>query len=417
MDTDYTKRPVQPKTKFYEKQLIPVIFTVIFVLIYLFPMGKINAYIPYYMIGLLFILLFVQNGMKITIRHTFLWVTVYGLLANFFIATAVFDYSFAWAIKTSLFFLVPFMSVCIGVVLANRYPHLKWNYILFVILLAELIVCLLQSYGGSRGYYLISLFGSEKYTSSYYIAGTDKRALGTFGNPNLCGVGCAILALLLLNGNRNRAIRLAVLAMTAVIILLTKSRTSLVVFLLVLFLNYTKLFDKKVSLFKRAVGVAASVLFMAVAYYLFVKYVDRDISVAAMEDRFTIWRNLLANSYTTNVEKTVGKLFGLGVTRLKALEDCDNEYLYFYMSTGIIGSLIMIAEIVSVALASFRIEDQADRIVCLSLIAVWFMVAISSNFFTSYMLAFVSFLYIGFALAKAAALRKQGEIHEKDPDR
>ena len=372
----------------------------LFLLIYVYPIGRFNAFIPYFFIGFFFALLLVFNNFTIKTKGSFLLVTIYAFLLNSIMSTLVYDVSLLASLRTFLFFVVPFLAIQLGFFIFKVWPAFSFKKIAFILLCIELVICMIQVSRSDVGYMFMSLFGSEKYTSTYFMAGTVIRSIGTIGNPNDCGVLSSILLLVILNSRTKKYHNFLAILFSFIIIILTRSRSAMIIYGIVLFLSITKLFILKVNSLKRAQLIVLTAILLFLAYLLYDKYVSRDISFDSLSSRIYIWKNVIKNSYITTSDKFFGGLFGMGITHIKSLEAMDNEYLFLFMSLGIVGSTLLLKDVISLFIASFKIKNSSNRVVCLIIFIIWILNSFVSVFFTSYLFTIISFSFIGFSIAK-----------------
>lgn len=384
-----------------------MIFIAAILLVYLYPIARFNAYIPYIIIGLLFIFTVGKNNFKINFHNCFFLISIYVIVSNLVIYSLMFNASIVSAISTSVFFLVPFFSVQIGNCIGTQIKKFPFEMVAFILICLEGLVVLIQNVGGSIGLQLTQMYGGDKYSLIYAVVGHRIRCVGTLGNPNALGIASLIFMSIVLCKSRNRIVKTFTLIITSAIILMSMSRTAFVLELIVLVVIYGSFFNRNVSNAKKLRNI---LIVAAVIYFLFMFYsslVSRNLSADAFNDRIEIWNRLFGEiKGGTATQRTIGTVFGFGVSHVKDLGAVDNEYIYMLASTGVIGMVIWLFSIAQLA-GRLRIFNDENKSVCVCLLVLWLVSSITGSFFTVYSLSFITFLFWGYSTAV-------GKVDNKD---
>lgn len=375
------------------------LFTVFVFLVYMYPASQWNGYIPFVLIGVLFLVSLIWNGFVLNVSGCFFLFTLYALISNLILYPLMTNSSLIKAILSSLFLLIPFFSFQIGKHLGIRVKDFPFVKVAFIIICIEFIVIVLQNVSGSIGFTLIQIYGGDKYSLAYTIAGSKVRCIGTFGNPNTLGVAMLVFLSVILIKSKNRLIRILALVLTTVIILFTFSRTAFVLELIVLVLVYGRLLDSGISGGRRIRNLILIALAIFLLYGIYTRVVSREISYAAMGGRISIWKRLLKSidEDARPAGVALRTIFGRGVSYVKGFEDTDNEYLFVYLATGIVGLALWLSELLIIVRRTFSLKAE-NRMIGISVLVLWLVSVLASSFYTNYLLSFFSFSIWGYLM-------------------
>lgn len=385
------------------------LYTIIFLLVYLYPISMWNAYIPYVLIGVMFLVAIFQSGGVIRCRNDFFWFSFYAFISNIILYPLMHNASIIEAVQSSLFILIPFFAIQIGKNIRNRTSSFDFSRIVFLLICVEFFISCIQSFGGTLGLRMMQMYGGDKYSLTYAMAGSRIRSIGTFGNPNALGVGMLIFLVIVLCSCKKKSIRVCSIVLTTVVILASLSRTAFLVELITMVLIYGGWFDSRVSAVKKIRNLILVAISIYILFELYGMFVGRDLSTDSLQDRVLMWKRIFDSVKDNSTARTIiGTLAGQGVSYVKSMGPVDNEYVHLLVSTGIIGSVMYVVSLLdNVRVIHFM--DSDDKKICIIHLVIWLLTSVTASFFMAYIVSFMAFVYWGYALENTYRPRELAE--------
>ncbi len=377
-------------------------------LVFVIPVGIVNGYIPYLIIGIVFVGLIISNHYHIECNGCFFIFTVYMHLTNILMSCVFTDYDIFYVLRSSLFLLVPFMAIQFGKIYARHNWNIDFVKFSMILLFVELVFAIIQHTNNTVGALSSLYFGSEKYYITYIEVGHVLRSIGTFGNPNSLGTGVLICLALILNLSDDKKNHVLALVMATIIVLCCRSRTAILSEALLLFIYYVKPIEilRGRMKIKDVIKPFLLILILLILFQLYSQYVGREIfsRLELNNSRLYVWRELLSTSESYSpAKKVLSFFFGTGVSNVKSMEDADNEFLFIYLSGGFIGLSLWIVEIFKIFFNSLKIKEDSIREAFFCIFGLWLVMSITGGFYTSYITSLLGFMYIGYAEAYACS--------------
>lgn len=373
------------------------VFLLILSMIY--PSGILNAYVPFALIGMAFLSIVLMNGSRISCRCSFLVFTVWIFVSSLLMSGFVNGMGALRAVRSSIGFFIPFFALQIG----RRIKTLgKERFLrgIFFLIFAECIMGVIQVAALPGAKLLYALYRSDG--AEYFMSVGWLRANGTFGNPNAFGVGICVLTAIYIGLEKNKKKIYFSFLLLLICIIVSKSRTAIVVSGIVLF-SYFIYKDGKLK--NRLKNTLLAILALAVLYLVYAVFTNRAISIDALSYRAVNWNQRLTilKNYP-GIRKAATILFGEGIPFVRSSGVVDNEYLFVFLSSGLLGVLIWISSIIEIAVFIIRSKSSNIKKTGYTLLSIWLISGITAEFYGAYKISVWVFLVFGMITAKQGSV-------------
>lgn len=377
------------KTYKLSKLKMEYLLLILLVSIMVFPRGLISGYVPYVIIGFTFLAAIGANYGRLNISYSLIVYTVCTFWGSVLWGVIFGDYSILSAIRSSLAIYMPFFALQIGKRISNIEKKVFLNAILFLLLL-EAVIGLVQVNRGVLSDFFYMLYKAN--AASYYNTVSWFRGFGTFGNPNAYGMGVCVLTALFINLNPCKRKQLMAIILMMISVIASKSRTSIIVAAVTLFIY----FFYGQSIIKKIRNLFVFSFFFVLVYQIYGSVVNRSINLDGMTARFSMWSDYLSRlGEYEEPRRTMAFIFGSGVAYTKHYGAVDNEYLFLFLSTGIVGLLLFAGLFALFMYLVISCCELSVRKAGISIMTIWLICGITSEFMFSYMISIWVFVFLG----------------------
>ena len=266
-----------------------------------------------------------------------------------------------------------------------------------IFIIVQLVVCVIQ-------------MNPAVQNALSYIWDMDRlwhfRRIGTFNNPNTLSITTMIIFSFIYFIEKSKRKVIFYFLLTFGIILLSGSRTGLVLLFVLTFVNYC--INNGISL--KTIAYVGFLGFLLIFLFVFLlnqhgdsfAYLAQTMRMfdagtvdleadSAFAARLVIWQGALDFRQEFTVFQ---KLFGVGPAK-ETIPYFDNDFLSIYVRNGIIGSIVFISYLLYLLIALIKNIRLAYSKLMISVIFIFLVSAVTGATFTSWYLSLFFFFFLG----------------------
>lgn len=247
------------------------------------------------------------------------------------------------AIRNIFYAIIPIVFFILGKNLSRYYRNINIFKIINIISIVQFFICFLQIINPKMRNITMSLYGDlEKYTYSFEQYGWG-RAIGSLGNPNVlalfASIGICFSMYSVLNNMDKKIMNSIVIVLNIVVVLLSKSRTGLILTLvgIILIILVSKINFRKKALYLLFIGIA--IFFTLNANLAVIERFSAD-TASTMGGRTETWKSAISSIKESGL---LNQFIGNGPLWLKSINinTADNYYVNTLVVNGIFGLMLL----------------------------------------------------------------------------
>lgn len=253
-------------------------------------------------------------------------------------------------------------------------------FILFIILGS--ILCIVQSIKGwewsSKFYTGYPFYGTDPVSKiKIWESGRLLRTPSVTGNSAIFGVYSLITLVFVLKSNIKYKHILLILNIMSLV--LSTSKTPLIIAIFILFKNILKKYNKKMNI--ALYNIAALLMFILLLVIL-----NKSPEILfSLKERVMFWNQLNTKLSMMNLAIPL-ELFGITSAAEGVLSFMDNTYLYFIYSTGLMGLVLVLVSVLSFYKAKENDYPIKEMIISFIILSMFTNITQGRSYFTIYVL-------------------------------
>lgn len=388
------------------KNISDLLIFILFAIVILYP-DSINGpliYIPQIIIGMVAIYGIKKNIMYNSTR-AFFWYAIYMTFMSLILSTMNGSDGILSILKSSLRLYYPFLGLMIGTLIGKTLKPKTLFKIIVIFLSIQFIFSYLQINNESFRVITYKLYrvSNVEYYLQAFSWSSGRRAIGTVANPNLLGMLTVILnsSILILSRKFKKAKSIKLINIwctfaSIYICIYIQSRTAIILLILsIAIIGFWRIpfrgIPKVLFIFIPAT-VAYSVLFFIQSK------VNRNLNISALDPRIEVWQVRIATMFeAAKYEDFFAGILGIGFHTARTIGFYDNTYVTIFVSSGIIGLMVLFAAILSVIKSVKKINDGVFKELAIILIIIWLVGNMVADYQEMFKLSIITFILLGYA--------------------